>query len=235
MKTIVLLVLAAAGMLSAQTFEVASVRRSAPEGGGGARSTGALPPQTNPSRINYLNVNLKSVLAFAYGVDPADISGPQWLGDEKYDIVASVPPGAPQNQVPVMLQHLLTERFRMAVREETKAGKGFALVAGKGAPKVKPAKENGRVGFLTTATSVTFTTTTMAQFARTLSRFLGSTVTDETGMPGAFDIPLNATMSELQSGAVVSAIQDLGLKLEPRSIQVKALIVEKADKVPTDN
>lgn len=117
--------------LSAQTFEVASVKRSATETGSGARSTGAVPKQQEPTRIDYPHVTLKAVIAVAYGVVPDQISGPQWLGDERYDISAKLPDGASPNQTPVMLQHLLADRFHMAAREEARPGKGFALVAAK--------------------------------------------------------------------------------------------------------
>jgi hypothetical protein len=57
--------------LSAQNFEVASVKRSAPGAG-----TDVIPPQQDPMRINYPGVALKSLLALAYGVTPEQITGP---------------------------------------------------------------------------------------------------------------------------------------------------------------
>jgi uncharacterized protein (TIGR03435 family) len=221
-------------ILSAQTFEVASVKLSVPETGSGARSTGAVPRQQEPARINYPHVSLKAVIAAAYSVDPDRVSGPQWLDDERYDIAAKLPDGASPDQTPVMLQHLLADRFHMTAHEEARQGKGFGLVAAKGGPKLTPAKVAGSVGFKATADSVTFTSTTMDQFARLLSRFVGNPVTDETGIKGEFDMTVNTPMSELQTGSV-SAIQDLGLRLETRATQVKFIVVDKADRVPTEN
>ena len=122
---IILVFLAAAG-LWAQSFEVASVKRSAPEKGSGAGSTGAVPKQQDNGRISYPAVRLRGVIALAYGVDQSLIDGPQWLDDERYDIVATFPEGASQADVPVMLQHLLAERFGMIVHEETRNRSGFA-------------------------------------------------------------------------------------------------------------
>ena len=158
----------ASSILSAQTFEVASVKRSAPEAGSGARSTGAVPRQQESARINYPHVSLKAVIAAAYGVDPDRVNGPQWLADERYDIQAKMPVGASPDQTPLMLRHLLADRFHMTVHEEARPVKGFALVVAKGGPKLTPAKVAGRKGFNTTADSVTFTSSTIEQFARTL-------------------------------------------------------------------
>src|SRR5580704_2838419 len=97
-------VLAIAAPLFAQSFEVASVKRADPETGSAARSTGAIPRQQEPGRINYPRVNLKSVIALAYGVAFDQIEGPQWLDDDRYDIIATFPAGASQEQVPAMLQ-----------------------------------------------------------------------------------------------------------------------------------
>ncbi len=228
-------VLFAAGALNAQTFEVASVKRLAPESGSGARSTGAIPRQQEPARINYPHVSLQAVLTVAYGVDRDQVSGPQWLDDERYDIVATLPAGSSQADVPIMLRHLLADRFRLTVREATQSRKGFALVAGKGAPKLTRSKPNGNVGFNATASSVTFTGSTMAGFAKLLSRYLGAPVADETNMDGEYDLTVNVSMDDLRNGGAKGAVEDLGLKLEPRTMSVKSIAVEKADRIPTAN
>src|SRR5580704_7296436 len=143
MRLIALLALAVT--LCAQSFEVTSVKRSALDEGG-ARSTGAVPRQQEPSRINYPKVKLIGVIALAYGVEPEQIDGPQWLNDERYDIIATMPPGS-QDQLPAMLQHLLADRFAMAIHEETKTRAGFALMTGKDAPKLVKSTEKSRPGF----------------------------------------------------------------------------------------
>ncbi len=42
------------------------------------------------------------------------IQGPGWIGEEKYDIAAKVPPGATKDDLKVMLQNLLADRFKLA-------------------------------------------------------------------------------------------------------------------------
>src|SRR5580704_13348269 len=122
LRTLVTLLLSVAA-LSSQDFDIASVKRSAP---GTASDT--IPAQPDPTRINYPGVTLKSVLAMAYGVAPDQIVGPKWLGDERFDIVATLPAGTALQQVPIMLQHLLADRFGVAVHEDNKTTTFSALV-----------------------------------------------------------------------------------------------------------
>src|SRR5665213_3252841 len=132
MLKIFVLLLMSLTALSAQNFEIASVKRSAP-----GTASEAIPAQTDPTRINYPGVTLKSVLALAYGVTPEQIAGPKWLGDDRFDIVATLPAGATPQQVPVMLQHLLADRFGVAVHEENRTTTFSALVPAKGGAKLK--------------------------------------------------------------------------------------------------
>ena len=223
-------------ILPAQTFDAASVRRSAPETGSGARSTGAIPRQQDPGRINYPNVTLKSVIAQAYSVARDQIGGPQWLDDERYDIVATLPSGASQDQVPLMLQRLLSERFHMTVHDETKPRTGYALVPGKGERKLKTSdRTGGNFGFEVRSDDIQFTNFTMTNLASFLSSSMGRPVADQTAIEGRYDITLNASMTDIKSGSVFSAIEDLGLKLELRTAPAKFVVVDKADKVPTEN
>jgi len=228
------LLLLCASFLAGQTFEVASVKRAAPQTGTGSRITGAV-PQRDPGRVNYPSVDLKSIVAIAWHIDRDQIAGPQWMDDERYDIVATLPARATQDQLPQMLQHLLAERFHMNVHEETRLRTGLALLASRSGVKLTKAKETSRPGYVSSVDKVTFGKVTLSGFARTLSLFTGRPVTDGTGITGEYDITLNASMEDLRSGAVASPIQELGLRLESRKVSAKFLVIDRADKVPTGN
>lgn len=234
LKTAILFLVAVCA-LCGQSFQVASVKRSPPEAEGGARSTGAIHAQPGGHGINYRRVNLKAVLAFAYRVDADQIAGPQWLDDERYDIVATLPVDAGADQVPAMLRKLLAERFRMEVHEEVRARKGLALIQGIHGAFLRPADEAATVGFDAHPDHITFTKMTMDQFARSLSGFMGRPVANATDLPGDFDVTLRVTMEELKAGSVMGALDDLGLKLENRAADAKFIVVDKADKIPTEN
>jgi uncharacterized protein (TIGR03435 family) len=127
---------------SSLTFEVATVKpASLPTSGDGQhviRMGAQGGPGTNdPSQISYSFLSLRNLLMQAFRVRTYQIQGPAWLDSERFDIVAKVPAGATKDDVSVMLQNLLKERFQLAFHRETKEQPVYALVAGKGAPKMK--------------------------------------------------------------------------------------------------
>ncbi len=224
------LILSVAG-LAAQSFETASIQRSSQAAG-----TDALPPQQDPTRIHYTGVSLKPVLALAYGVTPQQITGPKWLGEERFDIVATLPAGATSQQIPVLLQHLLADRFGMSVREENKITAFSALVPAKGGVKMKDvAKPEISATLDLNSENIQLRSYTMPAFAAFLSTAMGQTVVDETGVSGSYDITLYISMADIKTGRIRIAIQQLGLQFENRKGAVKSLVVGKANRIPTGN
>jgi uncharacterized protein (TIGR03435 family) len=79
----------------------------------------------------------------AYGVQFHQVKGPDWTtgqaneGGALFDISAKVPPGATKEQVAIMLQNLLKDRFQLALHHETVQSSGYALVVAKGGSKLK--------------------------------------------------------------------------------------------------
>jgi uncharacterized protein (TIGR03435 family) len=127
--------LLACGAGYAQQFDVASVKPVDPESGGRFGSSGG-PGTSDPERITY-SVFLQSLLMTAYGVGSDQISGPDWLQRERYEIVAKVPPGATKEQANVMLQNLLAERFHVSLHRVMKEFPEYSLVVAKGGRKLK--------------------------------------------------------------------------------------------------
>lgn len=131
---------------SALAFEVASVKPTAPlEGGGMMIST-----TIEEGRIRFVGVPLKSVLVRAFDVKEYQIVGPAWLTSERYDIDATYPAGATKNDVPAMLRALLAERFKLKFHMEPRELSIYALLAPKGASKLKPADPNAPMPVMVT-------------------------------------------------------------------------------------
>ncbi len=125
------------------TFEVASIKPAAPmQPGRMTMGTHGGPGSDDPGHLNYNNLSLKNMLVNAFGVKGYQISGPSWLDSERFDMVAKVPQGATKQQVRIMMQNLLKERFKLAVHHETKDLPMYALVVGKGGPKMKESPED---------------------------------------------------------------------------------------------
>lgn len=112
-------------------FEVASIKPSEPPSGRGMIRVGGKggPGSDDPGRVTYSFTRIRDLMVDAYGVKHYQISGgPNWLDSERFDIEARVPEGATKEQVKVMLQNLLAERFKLTLHRETKVLPIYALV-----------------------------------------------------------------------------------------------------------
>jgi uncharacterized protein (TIGR03435 family) len=77
------------------------------------------------------------VISTAFDVKAYQVNGPAWLDSERYDIIAKVAPGATEEQVNVMWQNLLKERFGLVVHHDSKEFQVEELQVAKGGPKFK--------------------------------------------------------------------------------------------------
>jgi uncharacterized protein (TIGR03435 family) len=124
------------------TFDVASVRPAAPIDQttimAGLR-VGKLPDSSSIEglRATYTYTPLKKIIAYAYKVRIYQVSGPDWLSTDRFDIAARLPEGATRDDVPAMLRALLADRFKLAAHLETKEHPVIGLVLGKGGPKLQ--------------------------------------------------------------------------------------------------
>ena len=129
------------------TFEVASIKPAAPldmaKVAAGIQR-GEMPkigPHVDAARAEYIYMPLKELIVLAYKVKPFQITGPDWLASQRFDIIAKLPDGASKADAPKMLQALLEERFKLAVHRDSKENPVLGLVTGKGGPKMKEAAE----------------------------------------------------------------------------------------------
>jgi uncharacterized protein (TIGR03435 family) len=242
-------------------FEVASVKPAPPPSDNRMR----VGMSGDAGRVNFSNVTLINMMTRAYNVKDKQISGPDWLKSERYDVVATLPTGAPRDQIPMMLQSLLEERFKLALHRETKVMPIYALVVGKSGPKLHPADAEGglRVSMGPKGRKMTGSVS-MARLADTLSAFMDRPVLDMTELKGNFDIDLDWTPDGQTGGpgffgpggggppegggerreakenadapSIFTAVQEkLGLRLEGRKSPVEILTVDHAERVPTEN
>jgi len=232
------LVILAPALLTAQTpaFEAASIKSLPPALDGSIH----IHMSDDDKMVNYTSVGLKDVLAYAYGVPKDRISGPGWLDSEMYAIVAKVPAGVSGKQIPAMLQTLLQERFGLMLHRESKDIPVFALMQVKGGTKLKSADEvTGCHGTGDSKGRVLTCQSNVAQFANWLSRQAGRQVIDKTQLEGIFrfelqwipdapEDPPNTTLFEALN-------KQLGLRLEGQHAPGEFLVVDSANRVPTEN
>lgn len=209
---------AATGMVSAQepslqpSFEVVSIRPGSgrqTDLGNGFRVLGAIqggPGSSDPERLSGNSVSIKSLVLRAYGVKNYQVRGPAWIDDARYDIQAKVPAGVSRNQLDLIFQRMLQERFhlRMHLRDSVSADvcaagarplpgrcpegvpyqAGMRAAAGSGKPLLMVAPQgSGRI--------LTGMAVPISQLASVLEGQLGGTVvTDRTGLGGVYDLRL---------------------------------------------
>lgn len=224
------------GTASGQSFEAATVRVTAPQAGGGRMRIAG-------DRLTLTNSTLMNALAHAYHLISRDqVAGPDWIlaGTERYDIVAKAPNNTSGEQMLVMLQNLLIERFKLVLHQETRDIPGYALVLGKGRLKLEevkdpPVKNDWTVnGERREARGVT-----MPAFAAGfLSLMLQAPVVDQTGLAGFYNFPFSPTKEETRREefpSVDTALGELGLKLEDRKLPLDVIVVESGSQIPIDN
>jgi uncharacterized protein (TIGR03435 family) len=120
------------------TFDVASIKPAAQQPMGRMMmGTRGGPGTSDPGQVRFMNMSLDLLIANAYDVKTYQISGPSWMGGARFDVTAKVPEGATKEQYQVMLQNLLADRFKLVAHKEKKQLPIYALMIGKGGPKLK--------------------------------------------------------------------------------------------------
>jgi len=240
-------------------FEVASVKPSS------STAQGSSVRLTPGGRLVAQNATLQLLVTTAYQIrDFQLIGGPSWVRSERFDIEAK-PSGNPNaDQVSEMLQVLLADRFHLAAHRETKELPVYRLLQAKGEPKLSPSREGSCTpmvppplhpdpatlrpcgGFNLARNFLMGGGASVEKLAASLSRVLGQTVLDRTGIEGSYDITLRWTPDDTQaflspanppetkfddSGpSLFTAIQEqLGLRLEAGRGPVEVLVIDRAE------
>jgi uncharacterized protein (TIGR03435 family) len=299
---------------AAPAFEVASVKPSPPLDVNAIMSGKMhVGMKTDAARVDIGFMSLADLIRIAYRVKPYQISGPDWMGAQRFDIQAKMPDGASTDQVPEMLQALLADRFKLVLHRDTTEHPVYALIVGKGGSKLKesapdpavdaaPAEppkgaitigsgndqvqitpQGGQGVAISSAQSGKMRMTmsaegtmqlamekiTMPALADALSPFLDRPVIDMTGLKGNYHVTLDLSVADLMTvartsgfsipgmpsmpsipvgsgrpadaasdpsgSAIFSAVQQLGLKLDPQKQPMERLIVDHLEKMPTEN
>jgi uncharacterized protein (TIGR03435 family) len=229
----------------APSFEVASIKPNLT--GGGISSI-----RLTAGRVSMENVSLKKVILNAYGI-PDDreymLDGPNWLLTEHFDIDAIFGANTPLPQVQLMIQTMLSERFKLALHRETRQLPAYSLIVAKNGPRIRPVGEDGQARTSGGNGHFTATKITMSKFADLIARQAGLPVVDATGLQGVFDFTLDwSPAADIKMSADAAAVpsdgkaslftalqEQLGLRLESGKGPVEILVVDRIEKTPTAN
>ena len=152
------------------------------------------------------NVPVHTLLLQAYGLHEGESFGePAWANSEVFDIEAKVagPDVAAfskldSDQLQAMLRQILAERFGLVAHRETRELPVYAMSVAKGGPKLKefvfdpavPASARRGGGVQMSMGMIAAHECTIPYFLAMLSRQLGRTVIDRTGLTGNYDFTL---------------------------------------------
>lgn len=226
-------------------FEVASIKPSAPAGIRQIR----VGLHMDGSQVSGASLSVQNLIRIAFRVKNYQISGPDWMASERFDISAKLPAGAPEREVPEMLQTMLEDRFQMKMHRESKELPVYGLVMGKGGVKLQESPEDsgqqkqsdqGRSGVNVAASGQAGGVTinygngayftfaddrleghklSVAAMADVLTRFTDRPVVNMTDLQGNYDFVLELSHEDFRAMMIRSAIA-AGVQLSPRAMQL---------------
>jgi uncharacterized protein (TIGR03435 family) len=238
---------AQSGSHSAGAFEAASIKPSAArEAAPGFRISNG--------RFTGRNATVRFMVAIAWGVQNFQVSGgPAWSASDGFDVDAKSPdPKADTNQIRLMLQALLADRFKLAIHHETRESAIYALIVGPGGARILPSADQTPGGALgprgslrVSAHRLIGTAVPLPLFASVLGQQLGRTIVDRTGLSGRFDVDLQwrpaddstdgSQQADLSSPSIFTAVREqLGLELESTRGSAGFLVIDRV-KRPSGN
>ncbi len=209
-------------------------------------------------RFEVRTATMVDLISLAYEMESDKVlAGPSWLDWDRFDVAAKAPPATTRENLNLMLQKLLAERFQLVVHKDTKPMPAYALTVGKGKPKMKEGTGSGEPGCQGVPQKpepgtvpyvvISCHNVTMAAFADVLAGYargiyFADPVVDQTGLSGAWDFDLKFTQRNRLAQAGSDGItlfdavdKQLGLKLEAKKAPLAVLIVDSVNQTPTPN
>jgi uncharacterized protein (TIGR03435 family) len=245
------IIISFAAIAATPRFEAAEVHRSASATNPQSYRSGGF---LRGERYDLRKVTMIDLIRLAYGFEPDDVfGGPDWLALTRFDIAAKAGPSTSPQDLRLMLQSLLADRFALVLHKDVRPVPAFALKLGRDKPKIKKAEGSGEAEckYLRQPGGSVYTVyacrnMTMAGFAQQLrgmaGDYLADPVVDETGLTVAwdFDLQWNGRSRILPAGAeritIFRAIdQQLGLRLTTEKVPGDVIVIDSVNEKPTDN
>ncbi len=204
----------------ALTFEVASIKKSPPPGDGPMMiRLGSRQGERWLANNATLRMLIRGAYAPGYQMEGQIIGGPAWLDTERFDVVGTMPPATSADDMRAMVQALLADRFKLAIRTESRDMPVYSLILartdGRLGPAIRstvdcdalraarqkglapvPPRPQGTVGQCQTGMMFGPTSRlesggmTMAQLVSSLSQSTGRPVLDRTALSGFYELKL---------------------------------------------
>ncbi len=235
-------------------FEVASIKPNTTNG-----HTDILPVRSS-DLVRMHNNQVGSMILYAYHVAQYQVIGNSRLPDpwNWYDIEATIEGSPSDDEIRLMFQSLLEDRFNLKVHRETREMEAYKLVVAKNGSKLKPAtnedykttiegkpvqvrKGTSRILSETEGAHLIGNGVTIAQLAASLEGVMGGPVVDGTGLQGTFDYDMlflpdgQLPATDFSAPTLLAALKtELGLTLEKVKAPVEVLVIDHIER-PSGN
>lgn len=238
--------------VSGPSFEVASIKPAPPMTAEPRRFPGIpLGVRMDQAQASFGGMSLSALISYAYGVKLAQISSPEWLSTQRFDIVAKLPQGGSTERVPEMMQGLLAERFGLKLHRQSREFPVYALVAAKAGIKLARRPEDFDPAAHHDQIALPIQSLTLL-----LEQIVDLTVVDETGLQGQYLFSSQAIRQAMTAGtrqhtasagggvveasdpadsAVAALLLPVGMKLEKKKANLPVLVVESMRQTPAEN
>jgi uncharacterized protein (TIGR03435 family) len=238
-------------------FEVSSVRLS-------DSSAGSSVARVDSGRVEFRQVFIKDLVIRAFRIPPYQVVWPPWLSDAarvrgaptaSYDIIAKLPAGAREEQVPEMLRTLLRERFALKTHPELRALPAYVMELSKRGNRMPPAKASAsnnvyRVSFGAPEALISGVMD-VNTIGNTLRNELDRPMINRTGLSGSYEIDLrwdhevdrspgvppgNAAVNVGNRLSLFRAMEEqLGIHVTAQTVSLEMLVIDHLERVPTEN
>jgi uncharacterized protein (TIGR03435 family) len=237
-------------------FDLASIKPS--------QERGMMYVRALPGGRLLVNAPARLMLMNAYAIQFSQFVGaPDWLSSETWSVDARAEGNPTREELMLMLQSLLEERFHLSVHHESREMPVYALTVARNGPKLPAPREGAcatpvpgqpepaappcgrvRISMSREGTVMEGGKAAVSELARVLAIPLGRPIVDRTALTGAYDIRLQFTddasgdtspNADATTSGIFTAIQEqLGLKLTSARASVDVLVIDRIER-PTAN
>jgi len=167
---------------------------------------------------------------------------------QEYVIVAKAAEPASKDQLRLMLQSLLVDRFKLTMHREAKTGPVYKLIVAKDGPRLGESKSTGDFSLSVSNSGFEFANAEMIRVSGFLTGRVDRTVVDQTGLKGLYNFTLRRPEELVEepgksegisavsssAGAFREALKNLGLQLVPGTGPIDYLVVDHVER-PVEN
>ena len=222
-------------------FEVASIRASGQKLEEGATAG----VRIDGAQVRCVALTLKDYIGMVYRIKLYQISGPDWIASDRFDISATIPAGTPTTQFPEMMQRLLEDRFQIKIHHEKKDFPVYVLEVAKGGIKLPesapdPNAEDAKAPLtiagsgsaqgiavnLGRGASYSFANNkfeakrvSLATLSAVLERFLDRPIVDMTDLKGTYDFALPVTDEDYRVMLIRAGV-NAGVAIPPQALRL---------------